>query len=160
MHRTWFRHTGSVCLHWLPLLFWMALIFWLSDQPSLPHPGRKVGVSDDLGDYAAHAFTFGVLALLAWWALRASWPKLPVLLTSRPAYSAGVFAALYAISDEIHQSFVPGRWAKVPDLIADCIGILIVTGFLVWWQHRIARNRARDKQAQAAIRRASKWPSS
>jgi len=131
----------------------MTLIFWLSNQPSLPHPGRKIGVSDDLGDYAAHAFTFGVLALLAWWALRTSWPKLPALLTSRPAYTSGAFAVLYAISDEIHQSFVPGRWAKVPDLIADSVGILIITGGLLWWQHRKGRHHDRDQQSQSAIRR-------
>lgn len=130
----------------------MALIFWLSDQPALPHPGRKVGVSDDVGDYAAHAFVFGVLALLAWWALRASWPKLATFLTSRPVYTAGAFAILYAISDELHQSLVPGRWAKMADLLADCVGIFIIVGLLGWWQHRQSRNQGR--QAQAATHRA------
>jgi len=154
MYRTWFRRIISACLHGLPLLFWMAVIFWLSNQPALPHPGRKVGVSDDLGDYAAHAFVFGVLTLLAWWALRTSWPKLPAFLTSRPAGSAAAFSVLYAISDEVHQSFVPGRWAKGSDLVADCVGILAMTGLLAWWQHRKRRKRDHDQQAQAATRQA------
>ncbi|HOQ49569.1 MAG TPA: VanZ family protein, partial [Candidatus Kapabacteria bacterium] len=34
-----------------------------------------------------------------------------------------VFATLYAISDEFHQSFVPGRDASVYDLLANILGI-------------------------------------
>lgn len=156
MHKTWFRRIGNICLHWLPLLCWMVLIFWLSDQPALPHPGRRVGVSDDIGDYAAHAFVFGVLSLLAWWALQVSWPELPSFLASRPTYSAAAFAAIYALSDEIHQYFVPGRWAKVSDWLADCIGILVMTVFLVWWQHRRGRSSRQDGQAQATIQQMGK----
>lgn len=33
--------------------------------------------------------------------------------------------ALFAISDEIHQSFVPGRSASFVDLGLDCLGILL-----------------------------------
>lgn len=32
---------------------------------------------------------------------------------------------IFAASDEIHQSFVPGRTASIYDFIADAIGILI-----------------------------------
>lgn len=36
-----------------------------------------------------------------------------------------LFAYLYAISDEIHQSFVPGRTARLRDTLIDLIGIFI-----------------------------------
>ena len=32
---------------------------------------------------------------------------------------------LYAISDEVHQYFVPGRFATLTDLIFDTLGIII-----------------------------------
>ena len=36
-----------------------------------------------------------------------------------------IIAYLYAISDEIHQSFIPGRAARFQDTLIDLIGILI-----------------------------------
>ena len=36
-----------------------------------------------------------------------------------------IFGALFAVSDEIHQAFVPGRTSDVFDWLADCIGISI-----------------------------------
>ena len=35
-----------------------------------------------------------------------------------------VFCTLYAISDEIHQYFVPGRGMEIKDVVIDCIGVL------------------------------------
>ena len=40
------------------------------------------------------------------------------------------FGALFGISDELHQSFIPGRDAEVFDLIADCLGIAISLSLL------------------------------
>ncbi len=40
-----------------------------------------------------------------------------------------LIAYLYAVSDEIHQSFTPGRTPKFTDTLIDLLGILI--GFLV-----------------------------
>ena len=50
----------------------------------------------------------------------------------------GVLAALaYAASDEIHQSFVPGRVASVQDFAADGLGILTSVGLLLlFWRLR------------------------
>ncbi len=36
-----------------------------------------------------------------------------------------VFSLAYAASDEVHQSFVPGREASLMDWMADMVGILI-----------------------------------
>ncbi len=149
MNKTWFRRLKTLCFYWLPLIFWMALIFWLSSQPVVPHPGRKIGVPDDYTDYAAHAFMFAILTLLAWHALRASPARLPTILTSRPWLSAAVLAALYAISDEMHQLFVPGRWAKVSDWLADCVGILAMAILLVGWQRAAGQHR----KSKAAVQR-------
>ena len=37
-----------------------------------------------------------------------------------------LIGSLYAVSDEIHQAFVPGRHADVGDVIADILGIILV----------------------------------
>lgn len=40
-----------------------------------------------------------------------------------------VFSTLYAVSDEVHQLFVPGRSGRVPDVLIDAAGAL--TGILL-----------------------------
>ena len=133
-HRPW----RALLLRWLPLLLWMAWVYWISDQPSVPHPGRRVGVSDNLFDYSAHAFTFGVLTVLVWRVL-STWRLSSAPLSPWRPGVAGALAALYAVSDEVHQSFVPGRWAKVQDWLADLLGILVAVGLLYAWRRQRPR---------------------
>ncbi|MFM8456351.1 MAG: VanZ family protein [Ignavibacteria bacterium] len=38
-----------------------------------------------------------------------------------------LIGCLYAVSDEFHQSFVPGRTSEIGDIIADCLGIVCAT---------------------------------
>ena len=134
--RSFGQYARHIVLYWLPLILWMAAIYWLSDQPHLPHPARKLGLSDYLFDYSAHAFTFGFLAILAWRVIGVRPSDLPNVFSVSPALSTGAFAALYALCDEIHQIFVPGRWATLRDWLADVAGILIVVGLLALWRRR------------------------
>jgi VanZ family protein len=41
-----------------------------------------------------------------------------------------VFATLYGLTDEWHQSFVPGRSAAVADALADMVGAIV--GSAAW----------------------------
>ena len=138
-------------LNWLLLALWMALIWWLSDQPELPRPGRQVGISDDLFNYTAHAFEYGILAWLAIRAVRSSprilaglvvaverkvsGPEVHRLVTY---FGAALFSALYATTDEVHQIFVPGRTAKASDWLADVGGTLVAIGLVRLWNKRVA----------------------
>ncbi|MHB0875297.1 MAG: VanZ family protein [Anaerolineae bacterium] len=104
---------------WLPALAWAAAIFALSAQPSIYSPPNPV--MDRLVNGAAHFAEFGVLALLLW---------LPLSRVSngggRRAYVlAGLVACLYAASDELHQSFVPGRDADPIDWLVDCFAVVV-----------------------------------
>jgi VanZ family protein len=127
-----------ICWRWLPFIGWMGLIYWLSAQPHLPHPARRLGLSDYLFDYGAHAGTFGFLAMLTW---RAFLPDEPRLASARSAAqqerrtlcAAALWALIYAFSDEIHQRFVPGRWSSWLDCLADLAGILIAMILLATW---------------------------
>ncbi len=142
------RHLHFFSFYLFPLLVWMIWIYYLSDQPSLPHPARKLGVSDYLFDYAAHAFTFGVLAWLAWRAAR----RVHKLTTATAQNVAGLFASLYAASDEVHQMLVRGRKARLSDWLADVVGIVITLGLITLWRqadvggviaHLLSKLRAR-----------------
>ncbi len=72
--------------------------------------------------YLAHFAEFAILAALAYWAFR-TWKE---VLSPRALGSAVVgFTVLYAISDEAHQAFTPGRSPSVVDLVVDTLGGIV-----------------------------------
>jgi len=133
---TWRRRLGSALWNWAPFVLWLLVIYWMSDQPVVPHPGRRIGITDDITDYGGHMLTFALLALLAWRVARTK----PLFLRDHPRlvspWLAGLFAMLYAATDEIHQYFVPGRTASVRDWLADVAGILIACLLMAWYERR------------------------
>lgn len=42
-----------------------------------------------------------------------------------------IFCVLYAVSDEIHQYFVPGRCPQLQDILVDSMGA--ITAIFIWW---------------------------
>ena len=92
---------------WLPVVAWAGLIFTLSSIPDL---GTGLGGWDLLLRKLAHAAEFAVLGVLF---LRAV--ERPVL--------AFLLASAYAVSDEIHQIFVPGRLGSPLDVLIDVAGV-------------------------------------
>ncbi len=52
-------------------------------------------------------------------------------LGRRAILLAGTLSALFAASDEWHQTFVPNRDGTVSDVLIDCLGITVVTLYLV-----------------------------
>ena len=91
---------GGILSRWLPVLVWAALIFALSSIPSL---GTGLGTWDLALRKLAHAAEYAVLGALL---LRAT--------GSEPA--AFVLGVAYAVTDEVHQSFVSGREGAVLDV--------------------------------------------
>jgi VanZ family protein len=99
---------------WLPVVAWAAVIFAFSSIPSL---SSGLGGWDLLLRKLAHVTEYAILGALL---LRA---------TRRPVLAVGL-AALYAVSDEVHQHFVEGRHAAVLDVLIDTAGA--VAGVLAW----------------------------
>lgn len=62
-------------------------------------------------------------------------------LTFRGACIAAVCGILYAVSDEIHQHFVPGRSCEIRDMCIDAAGVLCGC-LIIWNRSRILRNTA------------------
>jgi VanZ family protein len=110
----------------LLLVGWMVLIFALSSRSHLP---RLADMPPELVAVMGHFTVYAVLAALIWAALPShGWP-----LWRRLALAlAG--AIVYGVSDEWHQSFVPGRDPAVFDLAVDALGAccaLIAVGLAV-----------------------------
>ena len=94
---------------WGPVVAWAAVIFAFSSVPSL---GTGLGTWDLVLRKIAHATEFAILAALLVRALRhAGW-----------AVAIGI---AYAVSDEIHQSFVAGRQGSPWDVAIDSVGVVV-----------------------------------
>lgn len=95
----------------------MAAIFGLSSRSTLPKPAS---ISGDIFSIMGHFGAYFMLALTLWWAL-----GLLTLSPRRRVVTAWIGAILYGVSDEWHQSFVPGRTPDVRDIVTDAIGALV-----------------------------------
>jgi VanZ family protein len=100
---------------------WMLLIFLLSSQPSLPTIRLLSGA-----DLLAHAVVYGVLCMF----LALSFVS-PRAMTWGRIFFLVMLVTAYGVTDEYHQSFVPGRNASPWDVLADGVG-----GFIVAWTMR------------------------
>ncbi len=109
----------QIIWRWLPAILWMILIFLLSGR-------RSVSVSHEyvlnfLFFKSLHVIEYAVLFLLNARALGLTDAK----TKKTNMRLAAVMTLVYAISDEIHQTFVPSREGKMRDVIIDAVGILL-----------------------------------
>ena len=99
-------------LLWGPVVAYMAGIFYLSHQSSPPVPGG-------IPDWILHGVEYFGFAVLV---LRAVSGGLPAALNRPRVLSTMAIVTAYAISDEVHQMFVPYRTADIRDVRSDVIG--------------------------------------
>ena len=134
---------------WILVLLWMILIFLFSHQPAAESAKLSSGITEkilmvinkivpklsiDQGSFshfirkAAH---FGVYFVLGFLVVNA------LIISNRPKntlsrldiFLIGLFVSvLYAISDEVHQLFIPGRSGELRDVLLDSLGS--VTGIV------------------------------
>lgn len=123
-------------LRYVPAFLWMSLIFWLSSSPDIQGASGWIDLRPPL-DKVAHALSFGVLASLFYFATGRA--LLPVLL-----------ASLYGVTDELHQSFVPGRDADLWDWVADTIGAALAVSVILGFIRRRARGSKRRVQQRGS----------
>jgi|SRR5919108_600156 VanZ family protein len=130
----------SLLKYWLPLLIWLSVIFVGSTNlMSTEHTSRlvvpfllwlKPGMSPRtiwvilvVIRKCAHVTEYAVLALLLWRALRSvSGLRTRTLM----AFGAVVLGcALFAASDEFHQTFIKSRTPSVRDVFLDIAGAIL-----------------------------------
>lgn len=100
---------------WGPAIGQMALIFVLSSLSEAPLP-------DGMSDHAGHGIGYAMLSAFVLWGL--SGGQLARVTAGRTALAV-VWAVAYGLTDEFHQSFVPGRTPAWDDIGADARGALI-----------------------------------
>jgi VanZ family protein len=104
-------------------VLYMAAIFWASAQSDLSPPGG-------LSDKPTHSIGYALLGVLFVHALVGGVPK---RISLRIALLSVALTTAYGITDEIHQMFVPGRFADVSDVVADAIGGAIGAALCWLW---------------------------
>ena len=108
---------------WLPPALLAGIIFVLSSMSQVPG-------SDYVSDKFLHLVVFGALCLLT---LRATHGGLNPLLPGPAAVAFGL-VLLWGVLDEVHQSFVPGRYASLWDAVADAVGAGMAVGLWAVWR--------------------------
>jgi len=100
-------------IKFIPALLWMIFIFYLSSSPTDIVPGTDT--QRFIFFKSLHLTEYAILFILVEYAL------------GKFSHSL-IISALYSITDEIHQLFVPGRHGKFTDIIIDLTGIFL--GFI------------------------------
>lgn len=128
-------------LLWGPVIVYMAAIFYVSSLPEAPLP-------PGVGDKPSHSLAYmGLSVSIA----RALGGGLPARLGMGTAAAAVLLTVAYGVSDEFHQSFVPGRSSDVHDVYADAIGAIL--GTVACWAWGII-SRSPDPSAGSGSSRA------
>jgi len=142
------RISRQVLKDWLPPLVWMVVIFSASsDAASMHHSSRffeplmhwlfprmaqaRVAEFHHLFRKCAHVAEFAVLGVLLWRGIRHAKPDPQRPWRWSQAGLALLAVLLYAATDEIHQTFVPGRTGQVSDVFIDVSGGAI--GLVMLW---------------------------
>jgi len=109
------RLTNHKVIAWGPAVLWALGLFLLSDIEGIPselEPFRSI--LDKPVHFTLYLILGGLLA-------RA---RLASGIAAPPALLLGI-GAVYAASDEWHQSFIPGRTPDVADWLVDVAGLLV-----------------------------------
>lgn len=120
----WLQRSTIVTL-WGIVAVWYSFIFYLSHIPTSTSASTKTMVGGDetlniIFRFCAHLGVFGVLGVFIYAALMRAF-----IFSWRKYLSALCCTFLLGISDEIHQSFVLGRFARVQDVVTDTAGAAI-----------------------------------
>lgn len=126
---------------WTLIIMWMLLIFYFSHQPVAKSNNLSKGITKAILDTVekvdsgkefninrfnhilrknTHLFVYLILGILVSNGLK----SINIYGLKNIAISLTI-CVLYAISDEIHQLFVPGRGGQIKDVIIDSSGAVI-----------------------------------
>ena len=132
-------------IRWTLVVLWMIVIFYLSHQPATESSGLSGDLTEmiirnierfssleidiDLFHHMirknAHFFAYFILSILNLNALK--WSGFSGYKCIGMAL---IISVIYAISDEVHQLYIPGRSGEVKDVFIDTSGALV--GILVY----------------------------
>ncbi len=105
----------------LPLIIYWLILFTLTSLPA------SMAIVTEIGDKISHFGAYGLLSVFLYLTMYFQ-DKFP-LLKKYPGTFTIFIASIYGLLDEIHQIYVPGRFAEVLDWLADFSGS--VAGVLI-----------------------------
>jgi VanZ family protein len=119
---------GSFLRSWLPLIAYCLAIYLQSEHPT-PESIPKFAFSDKILHFAGYGL-LGILFFRAYSTLPLGEQRNRLILMSIGS------AALFGISDEIHQYFVPFRQTDIFDALADAFGSICGVYVFYRWKAR------------------------
>ena len=129
MKDSWSRYGWTIA--------WAALLFMVSSIPDLSPPLHLFEWDDKVQHFLAYT-------PLGWLLMRSIvWRGSS---TRKALWLVLAFGALYGITDEIHQHFVPGRTMDWTDAVADAAGIALGS-----WLFHYRRKTAVEKKLPAEV---------
>lgn len=105
-----------------PPALWAGVIFLLSSQQTLP--GFETSAFDFFLKKLAHMFVYAVLYILSSRGVEMVFEK--KIYQKERIFLPLLLVVIYALSDEIHQSFVPNRYGTLRDVGYDILGSSLV----------------------------------
>lgn len=121
--------------YWLPVLIWMIFIFSLSSQSKIAI-GRTYW-QDVIIKKTLHMVEYAVLYFLLFRAFFTS--KLKSLTKKDRYVFPFLISVLYAVLDEIHQTYVPTREGVIRDVAIDTVGMALMYLYLRNGIHNLKR---------------------
>lgn len=138
-------------LYFLPAFIIMFLIFWASNDPASGEKSDFItkfiwqvityisGIKPEYYQEISTSYLVRKIAHMTEYAVLNLAIYLGIYKSSTLKYSnnhiiiAGLLSLLYSITDEFHQSFVPGRVGTYKDVLIDLSGILISSLIIKNW---------------------------
>lgn len=137
---------------YLLLILWMGVIFYLSGEPATESSARSGEIIEAVRPFlslfsvdnmtsfvrkSAHVVAYFILGILVYNVVRAY-----NFTQSRTIAISMFFSLLYAVSDEIHQMFVPGRSGELRDVLLDTAAATLGIALI----HLYFRNKTPKRQ--------------
>jgi VanZ family protein len=124
------KHNKTWLIAWTFTIGWMIVIYIFSSQTNSNEQTQAVfGNWNYLVRKGAHLSEYTILFCLLSWAIistKNTFTDLRSFLFTKNNFAfAFLIAFLYSLTDEWHQSFVPGRSASLGDVGIDTIGICL-----------------------------------
>ncbi len=116
---------GFTVIRLIPAIAVMGVIFLLSHQPGDRFDPYLFRWADKLAHLVIYAALCATLICVFPARFRFSARKMVVAMSL-------LLCLLYGISDEFHQSFIPGRYPSLADIVADVSGAVLTCMFWLW----------------------------
>lgn len=139
------------------MLIWMAVIFYFSHQPAVRSHEQSSSIVKIIESFIERHvspaivksadFSMSLEGVIRKCAHFASYFLLGIFsalsysrITKKPFWLALCTGVLYAVSDELHQYFIPGRSCEIRDMLIDSLGALCAAAFFCFiWRKSIEK---------------------